>query len=418
MQISDDLNTIPFLDLITPHVELEHELTEVFQRALRTAGFIGGPMVEDFEQAFAAFCGVSHSVAISSGTDALRFALMATGVKPGDAVLTVPHTFIATTEAISQAGAVPEFIEIDERTYNMSVEKLEQFLETRCTRDASGKLISRRSGRPVTAVVPVHLYGQMADMDPILALAETYGLVVIEDACQAHGAEYFSKKHNGWLKAGSVGAAAAFSFYPGKNLGACGEAGAVTTNDPGLAAKVKMLRDHGQAKKYHHDIEGYNGRLDAIQAGILQVKLARLAGWNAQRRDHAARYNQLLAGSKGIVLPFEPSWSSAVYHLYVIRTGDRDGLMDHLKDAGIGTGIHYPIPLHLQKAYTWLGYRAGDFPVAEEASRQIVSLPMFPQLTAGQQTRVADGIVSFNSAASHELEECEDNSLASARLTV
>jgi len=417
MHISDDLNTISFLDLITPHVELEQELTEVFHRALRTAGFIGGPMVEDFEQAFAAFCGTSHSIAVSSGTDALRFALMAYGVKPGDAVLTVPHTFIATTEAISQAGAVPEFIDIDERTYNMSVEMLQRFLETRCTCDTSGKLISQRSGRPVTAVVPVHLYGQMADMDPILALADKYGLTVIEDACQAHGAEYFSKKHNRWLKAGSMGTAAAFSFYPGKNLGACGEAGAVTTNDPSLAAKVKMLRDHGQAKKYHHDIEGYNGRLDAIQAGILQVKLAHLAGWNAQRREHAARYNNLLAATKGIVLPFEPSWSNAVYHLYVIRTSDRDGLMDHLKDAGIGTGIHYPIPLHLQNAYTWLNHNLGDFPVAEAASMQIVSLPMFPQLTAGQQARVAAGILSFTSKTSHELEECEDSSLASARVT-
>jgi dTDP-4-amino-4,6-dideoxygalactose transaminase len=213
---------IPFLDLVTPHVELEQELTEVFQKALRSAGFIGGPMVEDFEKAFSEFCDAKHAVAVSSGTDALRFALMAAGVKPGDVVVTVPHTFIATTEAISQAGALPEFVDIDERTYNMDPEKLREYLEIRCTIDASGRLISRRSGRPVTAVVPVHLYGQMADMDPICELAERYRLIVVEDACQAHGAEYFSKKQNRWLKAGSIGRAAAFSFYPGKNLGACG----------------------------------------------------------------------------------------------------------------------------------------------------------------------------------------------------
>ena len=270
MSVSSNVhNPIPFLDLVTPHVELEQELTEVFRKALRTAGFIGGPMVEEFEKAFATFCDAGHSVAVSSGTDALRFALMASGVKPGDVVVTVPHTFIATTEAISQAGALPEFVDIDERTYNMDPLKLKAYLENQCTVDASGRLISRRSGRPVTAVVPVHLYGQMADMDAILELAERYRLMVIEDACQAHGAEYFSKKHNRWMKAGSMGRAAAFSFYPGKNLGACGEAGAATTNDAGIAKTMKMLRDHGQATKYYHDIEGYNGRLDAIQAGLL-----------------------------------------------------------------------------------------------------------------------------------------------------
>ena len=389
-------NTIPFLDLITPHVELEQELTGVFRRALHTAGFIGGPMVQDFEKAFAAFCDASHSIAVSSGTDALRFAIMACGVQPGDVVLTVPHTFIATTEAISQAGAVPEFVDIDEYTYNMSVEMLEQYLETQCTRDKSGKLISRRSGQTVTAVVPVHLYGQMADMDSILRLAEQYGLTVIEDACQAHGAEYFSKKLNRWMKAGSMGHASAFSFYPGKNLGACGEAGAVTTNDSYVADKIKMLRDHGQAKKYHHDVEGYNGRLDAIQAGLLHVKLRHLAEWNAARRERAAEYNRLLASSDAVICPHEPSWSRAVYHLYVIRTADRDGLMDHLRVAGIGTGIHYPMPLHLQKAYGSRGYQAGDFPVTERIATEIVSLPMFPQLIAKQQALVVKEIHAFS----------------------
>ena len=235
MSLSNNTNSVPFLDLVTPHVEMETELTAIFHQVLHTAGFIGGPMVEEFEKAFAAFCGTSHSIAISSGTDALRFVIMACGVQSGDVVVTVPHTFIATTEAISQAGALPEFVDIDERTYNMDPEKLREYLEEQCTRDKSGKLISRRSGRPVTAVVPVHLYGQTADMDAILELAARFGLIVIEDACQAHGAEYFSRKQNRWMKAGSMGRAAAFSFYPGKNLGACGEAGAVTTNDANLA---------------------------------------------------------------------------------------------------------------------------------------------------------------------------------------
>jgi dTDP-4-amino-4,6-dideoxygalactose transaminase len=407
---------IPFLDLVTPHVELEQELTAVFQQVIRTAGFIGGPMVEGFEKAFATFCDTNFSVAVSSGTDALRFAIMACGIQPGDVVVTVPNTFIATTEAISQAGALPEFVDIDEQTYNMDPEKLREYLETQCTTDPSGKLISRRSGRPVTAIVPVHLYGQTADMDAILELADRYGLIVIEDACQAHGAEYFSRKHNRWMKAGSMGRAAAFSFYPGKNLGACGEAGAATTNDEAIAAKIKMLRDHGQAKKYYHDVEGYNGRLDAVQAGILHVKLAHLAKWNAQRRERAAEYNRIFAGAdEAVVPPFEPSWSRAVYHLYVVRAEDRDGLMNDLKKVGIGTGIHYPIPLHLQKAYAALNYRLGDFPVAEKAAAEIVSLPMFPQLTGEQQARVVEEILSFTSNAGRR--QAQGVSLAPAEQT-
>jgi dTDP-4-amino-4,6-dideoxygalactose transaminase len=398
-----DKNNIPFLDLVTPHLELEKELTEVFHKALHTAGFIGGPMVEEFENSFAAFCDTTHAAAISSGTDALRFALMACGVQSGDVVLTVAHTFIATTEAISQAGALPEFIDIDERTYNMSVEKLQLFLEEQCTRNSAGKLISDRNGRPVTAIVPVHLYGQMADMDPILDLAKTYGLIVVEDACQAHGAEYFSRKANRWMKAGSMGRAAAFSFYPGKNLGACGEAGAATTNDAEITRKIKMLRDHGQAHKYYHDVEGYNGRLDAIQAGLLQMKLAHLAKWNAQRRERAKEYNRLLAGSDGVLCPHEPSWSRAVYHLYVIRTADRDGMMNHLKAAGIATAIHYPIPLHMQKAYSWLNYKAEDFTITARVAAEIVSLPMFPQLTAEQQAQVAKETLAFAAAHATQL---------------
>jgi dTDP-4-amino-4,6-dideoxygalactose transaminase len=309
----------------------------------------------------------------------------------------VPHTFIATTEAISQAGALPEFIDIDGRTYNMSVEMLERYLRDQCTWDRSGKLVSLRSGRPVTAIVPVHLYGQMADMDAIMRVAQQYGLMVIEDACQAHGAEYFSKNLNRWMKAGSIGCAAAFSFYPGKNLGACGEAGAVTTNDSRIADKIKMLRDHGQATKYLHEVEGYNGRLDAIQAGLLHAKLAHLTEWNRLRRERACEYNRLLANNAAITLPYEPSWSRAVYHLYVIRTHDRDGLMSHLKKAGIGTGIHYPVPLHLQRAYVSLNYCLEDFPVARRVASEIVSLPMFPQLTADQQARVAEELLTCTS---------------------
>ena len=407
-------SSIPFLDLITPHVELEEELTAVFRRALLTGSFIGGPLVEDFERDFATFCEARHAVAVSSGTDALRFALMACGVQEGDVVVTVPHTFIATTEAISQAGALPEFVDIDECTYNMSVEKLRALLEEGCTRDRAGRLISRRSQRPVTAIVPVHLYGQMAEMDGILKLAEEHGLSVIEDACQAHGAEYFSKRGNRWFKAGSMGRAAAFSFYPGKNLGACGEAGAVTTQDLAVADKIKVLRDHGQAKKYYHDVEGYNGRLDSIQAGLLHIKLKRLAKWNAQRRERAAEYNRLLAGDLHTTCPYEPSWSKAVYHLYVIRTADRDGMLVHLKNAGIGTGIHYPVPLHMQRAYASLAYGPGDFPVASAAAAQIVSLPMFPQLTAEQQRRVTDEVLAFTTRHSRKYVETEASLLTPA----
>jgi dTDP-4-amino-4,6-dideoxygalactose transaminase len=410
-------NSIPFLDLVAPHMELEQELTSVFRRALHTAGFIGGPMVEEFEASFAEFCDTKYSIAVSSGTDALRFALMTCGVQSGDVVLTVPHTFIATTEAISQAGGTPEFIDIDEQTYNMSVENLRQFLEEQCSRSASGALISRRHNRPITAIVPVHIYGQMADMDAILELAEQYGLTVVEDACQAHGAEYFSRRSNRWMKAGSMGRAAAFSFYPGKNLGACGEAGAVTTNDSAITATTKMLRDHGQAQKYYHDVEGYNGRLDAIQAGLLHAKLGHLSKWNMQRQDRAIEYNRLLAGNDAVACPYEPSWSRSVYHLYVIRTGDRDGMMRHLKTAGIGTGIHYPVPLHMQKAYASFCYRPEDFPVATQAAADILSLPMFPQLTAEQQARVAEEILVFTSTISQKPAKSSDSMLEEAQLT-
>ena len=389
--------SIPFLDLAGPHQELEEELLSIFQKTLRTAGFIGGPMVEEFESEFARFCDVSQCLGVSSGTDAVRFALMAAGIQPGEVVLTSPLTFIATTEAISQAGARPEFVDIDRRTYTIDPKELHKYLDHHCALDRqTGFCVHKASGKRVSAVIPVHLYGQTADMDPILELAAKYRLTVIEDACQAHGAEYFSKKENRWRKAGSMGHAAAFSFYPGKNLGACGEAGAVTTNDSALAQKVRMLRDHGQTRKYYHEMEGYNGRLDAIQAGILRLKLVHLTNWNEKRREAAVRYNaQLNQLATSLVLPSEPSWSRAVYHLYVIRTEERTQLQQHLTSAAIGTGIHYPVPVHLQKPYRLMGFKEGDYPAAEAAAVQVLSLPMYPGLSPTQQDRVIQEIARF-----------------------
>jgi dTDP-4-amino-4,6-dideoxygalactose transaminase len=389
---------VPFLDLITPHQDLENELVSIFRHSLENAHFVGGPLVGGFEKAFAEFSNCSHAIGVGSGTDALLFAIIASGVEAGEVILTVPNTFIATAEAISQARAIPEFIDVDERTYNMSIPMLERYLEKGCVRDKNGRLLSLRSGRIIAAILPVHLYGQMADMDAILDLADKYGLTVIEDACQAHGAEYFSKRNNCWMKAGSMGRAAAFSFYPGKNLGALGEGGAVTTNDAEVAEKIRMLRDHGQVKKYFHEVEGYNGRLDAIQAGFLLAKLPYLAEWNQQRRMCAERYNRLLANNHTVVLPYEPSWSRAIYHLYVIRTSDRDGLIEFLKTKNIGTGIHYPVPLHEQKPYASLNYTSEDLPIASRLAKEIVSLPMFPQLTEEQQATVVSKVQAFVAA--------------------
>jgi dTDP-4-amino-4,6-dideoxygalactose transaminase len=391
----NEQGSIPFLDLVTLHRELEQELIDVFKRALDTASFVGGPMVDRFEHAFADFCGTKHCAAVSSGTDALRFALMAVGVKTGDIVITVPNTFIATVEAISQAGAEPRFVDIDEHTYNIDPTKVREYLENFCTFDKQlGVVIDRKAGKPVTAIVPVHLYGQMADMDSLLELAEQYKLEVVEDACQAHGAQYFSKKQNRWVTAGAVGRAAAFSFYPGKNLGACGEGGAVTTTDEAVAKKVRMLRDHGQASKYFHDMEGYNGRLDSIQAGILSVKLKALPGWNESRRVRARLYNELFSAAKPeLITPCEPTWSKAVYHLYVVQVDNRDAIQAALAKENIGTGIHYPIPLHLQKAYASLGYRPRSFPVSEKVAKRILSLPMFPSISETAQARVAEATI-------------------------
>jgi dTDP-4-amino-4,6-dideoxygalactose transaminase len=388
---------VPFLDLITPHLELEEELVEAFRKALRSAAFVGGPEVEAFEQEFAEYCGTKYCVGVANGTDAVRFGLMASGIGQGDSVITVSHTFIATVEAISQAGADTEFVDIDPQTYCMSPQALADYLDG-CPKDsATGRPVGRRSGKALKAIVPVHIYGQVADMDAILKIAAQYDLVVVEDACQAHGAEHQSAEGT-WRRAGAFGRAAAFSFYPGKNLGACGEAGAVTTNDEGVARTIRMLREHGQAKKYFHDLEGYNGRLDAIQAAFLRIKLRRLDEWTTQRRAAAALYGELLQGMPDVVAPHEPATSRGVYHLYVVRTPQRDALGEHLKDAGVFTGLHYPLPLHLQKCYSHWSSGTGALPVTERVAAEILSLPMFPGLSPAAQEHVATSVKRYASS--------------------
>jgi dTDP-4-amino-4,6-dideoxygalactose transaminase len=381
---------VPFLDLKAQFRQIEHEVVPMVKEAMENAAFIGGPQVSGFEAEFAAFCDSKYCVGVNSGTDALRFALLAAGIGPGDEVITVPHTFIATTEAVSQVGARPVFVDIDPKTYNIDPNRLEDYLRKRL----DGNKTSTQHPAPSTqprpkAVIPVHIYGQPADMDPILEMARKNNLVVIEDACQAHGALYKGKK------AGSLGIAGCFSFYPGKNLGAYGEGGAVVTQSEDMADKIRMIRDHGQAKKYYHDLEGYNGRLDAIQAGVLRIKLKRLAAWNESRRQNAAYYDQLLSKIPGVTIPLQSEHATSVYHLYVILVDDRDGLQKHLSEKGVGTGLHYPVPLHLQKAYANQGYKKGDFPVTESMASRLLSLPMFPELTKEQIEYVASSIEEF-----------------------
>jgi len=334
--------------------------------------FAGGSFVARFEEAFAAFCGCKYGIGTGSGTDALWMALIASGVGPGDEVITVPDTFIATAEAISFCGAQPVFVDVVESTCNMDPEKLE------------GAITER-----TRAIIPVHLFGQPADMDPILEIARRHGIPVIEDACQAHGALYKGRK------AGSIGDAGCFSFYPGKNLGAYGEAGAVVTNSEVLAERMRMFRDHGQARKYEHEMVGWNARMDGLQGAVLSVKLSHLEDWNNARRQNAHLYGELLQGAKGVVLPTEADYARHVYHIYAIRTDRREQLMAYLAERGIACGIHYPVPLHLQKAYQGLGLTEGSFPVAERCAAEFVSLPMFPELTAEQISFVADEIKGF-----------------------
>ncbi len=393
MSTSLHVGHVPFVDLVAPHRDLEDELVEVFREALRSATFIGGPQVEAFEREFAEFCGAAHCIGVANGTDALRLALIGSGVRRGDAVITVSHTFIATVEAIGQAGAEAEFVDIDERTCCMSPEALEAYLAS-CAVDAeSARPVGRRTGRPISAIVPVHLHGRVADMGPILATAAKYGLIVVEDACQAHGAEY-QLPDGTWRRAGTFGHAAAFSFYPSKNLGACGDAGAVTTNDPDIARTIRVLRDHGQTRKHCHELDGWNSRLDAIQAGVLRVKLRHLNAWNARRRKAAAWYNEHLYAVPGVTVPFESSCSRAVYHLYVISHARRDALVDYLTSAGIACGLHYPVPVHLQRCYrAWSGDRT--LGVTERVAAHSLSLPMFSGLAIEQQRRVVELIASF-----------------------
>ena len=381
---------VPFLDLKAQYKQIEHEVVPMVKEAMASGAFIGGPQVAGFEEEFAEFCSSKFCIGVGSGTDALRFALMAAGIGPGDEVITVPNTFIATTEAISQVGATPVFVDVDKYTYTMDPQKLQEFFQQKCSLDQStNKPINQLTKRPVRAIIPVHLYGQPADMDPILEIANAHNLIVIEDACQAHGALYKDKK------AGSMGAAGCFSFYPGKNLGAFGEAGAVVTRDETVARRIRMLRDHGQEQKYFHSIEGFNGRLDAIQAGVLRIKLQRLQSWNQARQQHAVDYNELLDGITDLTLPEEANYAASVYHLYVILADNRDELQKFLQDKGIYTGLHYPQPLHLQKAYAHLGYKKGDFPVAEKAAEQLLSIPMYPELAKPQIEYVAESIKEF-----------------------
>jgi dTDP-4-amino-4,6-dideoxygalactose transaminase len=356
---------IPFVDLQSMHKDLEPEFLEVFSRVIQHSSFVLGPEVKQFERQFAAYVGTSHCVAVSNGTAALQLALVSLGVGQGHEVITVPHTFIATAEAITAAGARPVFVDIDPVSFTMDPTRLEAAI-TRSTR----------------AIVPVHLYGQPADMDLILEIANRHRIPVVEDACQAHGAQYKGRR------AGSLGAAGCFSFYPGKNLGACGEGGAVTTDDPELARRIEMWRDHGSAQKYVHQFPGLNMRMDGIQGGILSVKLKHLDRWNDQRRKAAALYAGALAGSD-ITLPAEMPYGRHVYHLYVIQTDDRDSLRQRLQEAGVESGLHYPIPLHLQQAYASLGYERGSFPVTEKLTSRILSLPMYPGISADAVARVA-----------------------------
>ncbi|HIQ06556.1 MAG TPA: DegT/DnrJ/EryC1/StrS family aminotransferase, partial [Anaerolineae bacterium] len=344
------------------------EIDAAIQRVLDHTGFIMGKEVADFEKAFANYCQTEYAVGVASGTAALHLALLACGVGPGDEVITTPFTFFATGEAISQTGAKPVFVDIDPVTYNIDPSRIEAAITPR-----------------TKAIIPVHLYGQPADMDPILEIAQEHGVKVIEDAAQAHGAEYHGRR------AGSIGDLACFSFYPSKNLGCYGDGGAVVGSDVALIEQVRLLRDHGRTSKYEHAELGWGYRLDAMQAAILGAKLPHLDAWNDARRAAAYRYNELLAGMD-VVTPRELNGVCAVYHCYVIRTPHRDEVVVRLRSQGIGAGIHYPIPLHLQPAYEHLGHQLGDFPVSEACSQEVLTLPLFPEITEEQQARVVDAI--------------------------
>jgi dTDP-4-amino-4,6-dideoxygalactose transaminase len=352
---------VPFLDLHEQHAPLMPELVDVFRRVTETSAFAGGPFVARFETEFAAFCGTSYALGVGSGTDALWLSLLALGVGPGDEVITVPNGFISTAEAISLCGARPVFVDIDDQTYTMNPAQLEAAITLR-----------------TQAIVPVHIFGQMADLDPILAIARRHGTPVVEDACQAHGAEYKGRR------AGSLGVAGCFSFYPGKNLGAFGEAGAITSDESELRSKIQMLRDHGQASKHFHSTIGWNARMDGIQAAVLSLKLRRLEAANEARRSHARLYDELLADDPRVIRPAVALHNLHAYHIYAVRVRNRDEVLQHMTSLGVNCSVHYPVSIHLQKAYHFLGLSQGAFPVAERCASEFLSLPMYPELRQEQ----------------------------------
>jgi dTDP-4-amino-4,6-dideoxygalactose transaminase len=362
---------IPFVDLRAQYLGIKNEVDAAIQGVLDSCQFTLGTEVAAFEQEFAAFSGSVHGIGVNTGTSALHMALLAAGIGRGDEVITVPFTFVATASAIDYTGATPVFVDIDPATFTMDPARLEAAITPR-----------------TKAIIPVHLYGQCADMDPILAIAKKHGLVVVEDACQAHGAEYKGRR------AGSMGDLGCFSFYPGKNLGAAGEGGLVTTANPELARTVRMLRDWGAERKYHHVLKGYNFRMEGIQGAVLRVKLRHLEAWTEARRAAAARYDRMLP-VQGILVPRQMPKSRHVYHIYAVRTSERVALQAALSAAGIQTGIHYPFPVHLLPAFSDLGCKAGDFPHAEKAAREVLSLPMFPELTEMQSAEVAAAVHAF-----------------------
>jgi len=356
---------VPYLDLKAQYRSIKPEIDAAIARVLDSCQFVLGPEVAGFERDLAAYCGTSECVAVNSGTSALHLALLAADVGPGDEVITVPFTFVASVAAVLYAGARPVLVDIEPRSFTMDPAAIEAAITPR-----------------TKAILPVHLYGQPADMDPILEIARRRGIVVIEDAAQAHGAKYKGRP------AGSIGDMACFSFYPGKNLGAYGEGGAVTTSNADYARKIRMLRDWGQDRKYHHLLRGFNYRMEGFQGAVLRVKLRHLERWTEARRAIVAKYNQLLADS-GVQLPAEMPWARHVYHVYTVRSADRDGLQAALTAEGIQTGIHYPVPVHMQAAYADLGYGPGSFPGAEAAAKQVLSLPLYPELPVEAVAEVA-----------------------------
>ncbi|MGO6734725.1 DegT/DnrJ/EryC1/StrS family aminotransferase [Rhizobium ruizarguesonis] len=357
---------IPFLDLKAQYQSIKSEIDAAVLGVLASGQYILGEEVARLEQEFADYCNVKHAIAVNTGTSALHLSLLAAGVGPGDEVITVPFTFVATVSAICYAGARPVFVDVEPVTLTMDPSQLEAKITPR-----------------TKAIVPVHLYGQMADMDAIKAIADHYRIPVIEDACQAHGAQYKG------ARAGSIGTSGCFSFYPGKNLGACGEGGIVVTNSDDQAKTMRMLRDWGQEQRYHHLLKGFNYRMDAIQGAILRIKLRHLEAWTEARRAHGRRYSLLLGGSANLRTPVEIADRRHVYHVYAIRSRDRDQLQRVLSEEGIQSGLHYPIPVHLQKAHADLGYKAGDLPISEAAAREVLSLPIYPEMPAWHVDQVA-----------------------------